>query len=222
MLIFSEHLQGKDAQLDRDDGDEEHSVGIGFKWLCPAAAKMLDVWPNSTVARVTHDFQMEAINSDSAFSSGREETAEQIVARAGQRTWRLSFICFNPTNQSVYHLLDDATPKPDYSGMGGPGGWTTEGIAFSPQPLRLVFQEGEAGTQQGHNAHMINPDWHAHASISPAPQAPQQDGAAPPASAKWYLHFNLTNKEEDTPNEWSNSPEFSNLVLTALENLNWA
>ena len=180
---------------------------------------MLRLWPNSTVDSVTNTYQMEAINSEFDFDHRGEWTAPHLAARAGRRTWRLSLICFNPSNQSVYHLLDGAPPKPDYSGQGGPGGWTTADIAFHPQPLRLVFQEGAAGTQQGTNAHMLEADWHAHASIKPPPpQAPPPDGSAPPlapaASAPWRLHFNVTRNDS--------APEPSELVLTALENLSWA
>ena len=211
-LIFSEHLQGKDATWSQFDVDGEIGVVHGFQWPCPAAAKMLSVWPNSTVEHVTHAYQMEAINSEHDFDLRGELTAQWIAARAGRRTWRLSLICFNPDNQSVYHLLDHATPMPDYSSMGGPGGWTSENIAFRPQPLRP-------------QPFLLESDFHAHASIEPAaPQAPPQDGAAPPASAPWEgwrLHFNVTRPNDITAlDEHSTQP--SDVVLTTLENLNWA
>ena len=222
-LVFSEHLQGMDAKWSRFEAFAnvvDDQLDYGFSWSCPAAAKMLGVFPYLHLAGVTNAYQMEAINSDTDFDKGRDLTATQIAARAGRRTWRLSLLCFNPSNQSVYHLLDHATPKPNYSAMGGPGGWTSKNIAFHPQPLRLVFQDGNAGTQLGNNAHMLNPEWHAHVSIEP-PQAPPQDGAAPPASSLWRLHFNVTHKDTGIGDDWQPSQP-SDLVLTALENLSWA
>ena len=51
--------------------------------------------------------------------------------------------------QTVYHLLDNASPHPDFSGMGGPGGWSTQNISFEPQPLRFVLREVERrGSEQ--------------------------------------------------------------------------
>ena len=54
--------------------------------------------------------------------------------------------------------------------MGGPGGWSTQNIAFAHQPLRLVIQ---------------GPAWHAHASLVPSPYTADELGAVLDSAIVW-------------------------------------
>lgn len=102
-LVFSELLHGKDATCSSFDGlDEGLGIEYGFKWPCHAAAKLLT---HLGPAEGTVDcFQLEAMNADTRddFPSAADRarwTVEQMVRRAGRRTWKLSLHCFNPANQ---------------------------------------------------------------------------------------------------------------------------
>ena len=101
-LVFSELLHGKDATCSSFDGlDESLGIEYGFKWPCHAAAKLLTHLGPAEGAVAC--FQLEATNaSKDDFPSAADRarwTVEQMVRRAGRRTWKLSLHCFNPANQ---------------------------------------------------------------------------------------------------------------------------
>ena len=101
-LVFSELLHGKDATCSSFDGlDEGLGIEYGFKWPCHAAAKLLTHLGPAEGA--VDCFQLEATNaSKDDFPSAADRarwTVEQMVRRAGRRTWKLSLHCFNPANQ---------------------------------------------------------------------------------------------------------------------------
>ena len=66
---------------------------------------------------------------------------------------------------------------------------------------------------------MVDGFWHAHAKLVP-PTAPigKRNGAALTSAPPWQLHFNVA-EEDDEEREWTAQP--SELVLTALENVQW-
>eukprot|EP00900_Chrysochromulina_parva_P004478 jgi/Chrpa1/14030/Chrysochromulina_OHIO_Genome00000104-RA len=223
-LVFSELLHGKDATCSSFDGlDEGLGIEYGFKWPCHAAAKLLTHLGPAEGAVAC--FQLEATNaSKDDFPSAADRarwTVEQMVRRAGRRTWKLSLHCFNPANQSVYHLLDDAPPFPDYSDCGGTRGWSTQDLTFAHQPLRFVVSDAPGPMVNGADGQyrMVDGFWHAHAKLVP-PTAPigKGNGAALTSAPPWQLHFNVA-EEDVEEREWTAQP--SELVLTALENVQW-
>lgn len=140
--------------------------------------------------------------------------------------------------QSVYHLLDDAPPFPDYSDNrtwsihritggrrtimvdGGP--WAAQDLAFAHQPLRFVVSDAPGPMVDGADSQyrMVDGSWHAHAKLV-LPTAPigKGNGAALTSAPPWQLHFNVTEEDRDGERKWTAQP--SELVLTALENLQW-
>ena len=123
--------------------------------------------------------------------------------------------------QSVYHLLDDAPPFPDYSDCGGTRGWSTQDLTFAHQPLRFVVSDAPGPMVNGADGQypMVDGFWHAHAKLVP-PTAPigKGNGAALTSAPPWQLHFNVA-EEDVEEREWTAQP--SELVLTALENVQW-
>ena len=231
-LVFSELLHGNVATGSWFDGEElEHA--FGFKWRCQAAAKLPTV-DRFQLEAINSDGDFPSTEVRARW------TPEQIANRAGQCSWQLSLTGFNASSQArrlllpppersvvaphptaaalsprpaqtVYHLLEDAPPRPDFSAMGGPGGWSTENFSFQHQPLRFV---ASADGPQGQYGHMLTHDWHAHASLVPPPAG--EDGSTESASATWELHLHVTAPQQQA-DDWDQQP--ADFIVTALENL---
>ena len=209
-LVFSEHLHGRDAMPAFPDAvSDDPADAFGFKWPCRGAARLpegLRPHPRfSSTANAVDRFQEDCINGEHAFPPAHRRaqwTPQYIARRAGQRTWRLSLTCFHTASQTLYRLLDDAPPRPDFSDMGGPGGWSAQFFAFQHQPLHWVTSS---------NTHPP-PDWRAHAMLVP-PEAGSAEGAP------WEFHFNMT--EDETGEEDWEKKKVRDLVA-AMEELKWA